>query len=213
MSIESRPLTEVRPSINLDNRVIVLMGAEGSGKSILGKKLAQKSGKPLLSVGDILRDLAANDRGDYGDIAREMFASKRYFMNRQKLLDIYTQRFQRENLADGFILDGALRDTIETRGFQTSLERAGLQLPVTAVFLRIPGWLAIERLSADPTARGRSDDDPESVIRRLSNFYDHLGERVSIIKNDPNWQFIQIDGKPPSDEVYQNAIELLTSGK
>lgn len=111
--------------IDLGKRIVNFVGPEGSGKSTIAKMLAQDSGKPFLSVGDILRYFAANDQGVFGQTAREMFEKHLYFMNRQMLLDMYAERFQSEELADGFVLEGAMRDMTEVSGFQNALERAG----------------------------------------------------------------------------------------
>jgi adenylate kinase family enzyme len=202
MKVETvEDLVTPEPFINLGNQIVVLMGPEGSGKTTIGKRLARESDKQFLSVSSILRDIAAKDQGINGDAARNMFASEDYFIDRQILLDIYSDTFSREDLAGGFILDGAFRDVAETKGFQAALEKANRVMPVTSIFLRIPGWMSIDRLSTNPDARGRNDT-VESVLDRLSHFYDHLGERASLLEKHENWRFIHVDATRSLEETY-----------
>lgn len=202
MLVETRE-TSPQPELTIDlgRQIINLMGPEGSGKTTIGKRLSAASGKPYLSVG--LRDLAANDQGQYGDLIREMFAKSIYLTDRQVLLDIYTYRFKREDLANGFILDGGLRDVTEVRGFPRALKKADRSMPVTNIFLRVPGWMSLERLSKNPHARGRSDDTEDRVLARLSRFYDHLAERASAIEEQPNWRLIHINATGTPKETFE----------
>ena len=214
MSIEAvgvNPKTaEVREVFDIGRQIVNFIGPEGSGKSTIAKRLALESGKPYLAVGDILRELAANDPGPLGDECREMFAQHRYFKDREMLLDIYAERFKRNDLEQGFILDGSLRGVIEVAGFQLALDRADRTMPVVVVRLRIPGWMGIQRLSIDPKARSREDDDADAVLSRLSKFYNRLGERVSLIQKQPNWKFIPIDATGTAETTFGKVRSALS---
>ncbi len=203
----------VEEKLNIGRRIVNLMGPEGSGKTSIAKRLAVESGKPYLTVGELLRDLAKNDPGLYGDEARSMFAEHRYFTDRQMLLDIYANRFAREDLADGFILDGGLRSIEEVIGFQSTLDKAGRSMPVINIFLRVPGWISIQRLSTDPNARNRDDDTVEGVLSRLSRYYDQLGKRASLVGKQPNWSLLHINGTRTLEEVFEEVQSALLEVK
>ncbi len=106
-----------KETLDIDQRIILFIGPEGSGKTTIAKQLAKEGGRPYITTGDIIRDLAANDTGFLGEECREMFATHTYLAG-DTLLKILTGRFAREDTLDGFVLDGGLRTLEETKDFQ-----------------------------------------------------------------------------------------------
>jgi adenylate kinase family enzyme len=120
------------------------------------------------------------------------------------------QRFKQEDLADGFIIDGALRAVEEVQGFQAMLDEAGRSMPVTNIFLRIPGWMGVDRILKNAkNDRNRTDDTPDAILSRLSHFYHDLGKRASLIERQPNWRLLHIDGTGNIDETYDKVLNAL----
>ncbi|MEK7525191.1 MAG: nucleoside monophosphate kinase, partial [Patescibacteria group bacterium] len=162
---------------------------------------------PYVTTGDIIRDLAENDRGSLGDECRNMFANHAY-LDGATLLKILVHRFSQNDVADGLVLDGGLRTLEETQDFAAMLAKANLNLPISVVHLRIPGWMSFERLMGE-TGRNRNDDTIEGILARLSKYFDHLGERASIIGNQPNWRLVHVDATGSIEVVYAEVIEKL----
>jgi adenylate kinase len=209
MSIEV-PTTPEISRLNFGRQIINFMGPEGSGKTSIAQRLASESGKPRLVYGDIFRDLATNDPGPHGDECREVFKEHRY-IKPEILFEIMVDRFKREDLANGFILDGAMRTVGEVESFQPMLEQSGRSMPFTNVFLRIPGWMGAGRIQrAD---RNRADDDTDAVISRLSNFYKNLGQRTSFIESQKDWKLLLVNGVGDLEEVYQRVVKILSQHK
>ena len=204
-----KPHQETGEQLHLGTQIINFMGPEGSGKTSIAKRLAAESGKPRIVFGDVFRDLAANDPGPYGDECRAVFSEHRY-IKPQMLFEIMVQRFKQEDLAGGFIIDGALRTVGEVQGFQAMLDEAGRSMPVTNVFLRVPGWMGIDRILKNAqNDRQRTDDDIDAILSRLSHFYHDLGARTSLIERQPNWRLLHINGIGTIDETYDRVISAL----
>ncbi len=203
-----QPHQETREQLHLSRQIINFMGPEGSGKTTIAKRLAAESGKPRIVFGDIFRDLAANDKGPYGDECRAVFAEHRY-IRPQMLFEIMVQRFKQEDLAQGFIIDGAMRASEEVLGFQAMLDEAGRSMPVTNIFLRIPGWMGIDRILKNAQDRNRTDDTPDAILSRLSHFYHDLGKRASLIERQPNWKLLHVDGTGTIDETCEKVLSEL----
>lgn len=110
--------------LQLHNRIVVFIGAEGSGKTTQAKTLALETGKPYITTGDLIRDLAANDNGVLVDECREMF-EKHIYLSGETLLAILIDRFSKADAAKGFVLDGGLRTVEETADFQNMMDQAG----------------------------------------------------------------------------------------
>lgn len=195
-----------RPS--LDRQIVIFIGPEGSGKTTHARLLAEETGKPYVTTGDIIRDLAQKDPGPLGDECREMFATHRY-LDGGTLLKILVHRFSQDFVADGLVLDGGLRTLEETEDFTITLAEAGLNLPVVVVHLRVPGWMSFERLAIGAAARKRKDDTIEGVLSRLSKYYHQLGKRAAVIENRSGWKLVHVDATAPIETVYSEVIEKL----
>ncbi len=210
MSAETKPhasLIETRP-VNLEQQIINFMGPEGSGKTTLAQRLSDDCGKPRLVYGDIFRELAASDPGPNGDECRAVFREHRY-IKPEILFEIMVERFKQDDLADGFILDGAMRTVGEAQSFQEMLDEAGRSMPFINVFLRVPGWMGVERILRNSETRNRADDTPEGILSRLSHFYTDLGKRASIIEGSPGWRLLHINGTGTVEETYDRVLAAL----
>ena len=199
-----------REKIEIGKRIISFIGPEGSGKTTIANLLCQDSGKPYLTTGNILRDLAANDPGYYGEQAREMFANHAY-LDGKLLLEIMCNRFSQEDTRNGFVLDGGFRTVEETRDLEETLKQAGRNFPVTLVYLNIPTQVSFERLITGDNARKRGDDTPEALQCRLDKFNYQLRERLDIVKSNPNWNIVEIDATGPVEEVYRKVCDSVVN--
>lgn len=192
--------------IELGREIIIFMGPEGSGKTTLGRKLASASGKPFITVSDILREVAANDQSEYGNECRAMFAEHRY-LDSKMLLDILGYRFGQADLEEGFILDGGLRTVEGVLGFQNMLRKAGRSMPLTVVNLRLPAWMSVQRLVTGTNARKRVDDTTEGILSRLSRFYTDLGKRTTLMHQQEKWKILLVNATKSIDETYEKVLQ------
>lgn len=195
-----------RERIELGRRIIAFIGPEGSGKSDNAKLLSAASGKLCIATSPLLHFLADNDTGDIGEAARKMFNGKVYFPGKL-LLKVVGDRFSKDDTLDGFILDGCFRTLEETENFEETLIRVGRNFPLTAIYLNIPVEVSYQRLMTG--IRKRSDDTKEGLESRLAEFNFQLAERLSVMKNNPNWNFIEIDATPPLETVFKNVCDAL----
>ena len=184
-----------------------LLARKAQEKPLYSKKLAAEAGKPYITTGDIIRDLAANDEGPLGEECRIMFAEHRY-LDGHTLLKILVHRFSQNDTTDGLILHGGLRTVEETLAFQEMLEEAGRIMPLTVIHLRIPGWMSFDRLLLGDNARKRKDDSVEGIMSRLSKFYLQLDERVALIENQPDWTLFHINAGQPIETVYDEVRQI-----
>ena len=196
--------------IDIGKRIVSFVGPEGSGKTTQAKLLSELSGKPYLTTGDTLRDYAKNDTGRYGEACRKMFSEHTY-LEGNLLLEIMSERFSKDDTVDGFILDGGFRTVEETDNFEQTLFNSGRLLPVVIIKINIPREVSFERLVTGENARKRKDDTEEALDCRLKKYYDRLDERMEIIRNNPSWKIIEIDGTGNQEVTLQQIILKLTS--
>jgi len=108
---------------------IVLLGAPGSGKGTQAQRLAERSGIPQISTGDLLR--AAVARGsDLGLKAKAAMDSGR-LVDDSLVLGMIRERLAEPDTRAGFILDGFPRNLLQAAALDGLL--AELKQPLDAV--------------------------------------------------------------------------------
>ena len=124
--------------------IVVFIGPPGSGKSTQAELLSRKCGIPHFEMGEILRELAAQDNA----VGREI----RTYMDRGLLVpertvkQVIADRLRRPDFQRGFIIDGFPRSVEQARTFDQMLRDAGKEITAVVLF-EVPVKVAIGRLS------------------------------------------------------------------
>lgn len=172
---------------------ILLIGPQGSGKSTQAGLLAEFLNLPKISTGDIFRQLAQEDSEE----GRQM----RQVMNEGKLIDdgttakIVGQRLQKDDVRNGFILDGYPRNLAQKELFDPGFNQV--------IYLKVPDEEVIKRLMA----RGREDDTLEAIKKRLELYYQQTEPLLDDYKNQGI--LVEIDGIGNIEEIQQRVRENL----
>ncbi len=173
---------------------LVILGRQGSGKGTQCARLVEHYGCPHVSTGDMLR--AARENGsELGRKAGEI-------MDRGDLVPddvmhgIVTERLQQPDVAEhGVLLDGYPRTPDQADELERVLEALGTPLDV-AINLDVPVAEVTERM----LARGREDDTPEAIGRRLDH-YEALTAPLIEWFGERNLLHV-VDGLGAEDEVF-----------
>jgi adenylate kinase len=110
---------------------IVLLGAPGSGKGTQAQRLQTKYGVPQVSSGDLLRDAVARGT-ELGRKAKAVMDAGQ-LVSDDIVLGLIRDRLSRPDAANGFILDGFPRNTVQANSLNGLL--AELDQPLDAVLL------------------------------------------------------------------------------
>lgn len=129
-------------------KIIIFLGAPGSGKGTQAKRIVQKYGYAHFSTGDLLRTMAAKPDltsaekelldavTKKGQLAPDSLIYKLAFSRLDKLLE--------EKL--GVVLDGAIRTLDQAKEYQKYFSEKNLQNEVTAIEVSIPDEESYKRL-------------------------------------------------------------------
>lgn len=175
------------------SKIIVMLGAPGTGKGTQARLLAEKYGYPQISTGDILRAMAKADT-PLGREIRETQAAG-HLVRDEVLAEIILDRTNQPDCKNGYILDGFPRTLNQARLLEDLALKQGnailmlkLILPRAALMRRLTGRRTCTRCGeiyniylrptrqeglcdlCGGTLSQRSDDREEVVATRVSDY-------------------------------------------
>lgn len=137
---------------------IVFLGPQGSGKSTQAKLLSEHLGIPLVSTGDLMR-AKAQENTPLGRRVRDTI-NQGHLVDDETLLTVLKEEFAKARY-EGMVLDGVPRSEEQAEAL------AGL-IDIDKVFnLVVSEEEGVKRL----LKRGRHDDTPEVIKRRLEQYH------------------------------------------
>lgn len=137
-----------------------------------------------------------------------MFDNNRY-MTAEILIEIVIASLcARDDLKNGFVVDGGLRTVEETRLYRQMLQTAGVDFPLKVIKLNVPDSVGTARLLASPRS-GRKPDTIESITERLRNYHHRLDERVQLIREMERCQLYEVDATGSEDVTFGLVCQAL----
>jgi adenylate kinase len=210
---------------------IVLLGAPGSGKGTQAKKLMADRNIPQISTGDMLREAVAHGTR-FGQQAKLTIDSGNLVPD-DVVLGIISERLDRPDAADGFILDGFPRTEQQALDLEELLDQLGTPLDA-AVLLDIDFEVLMKRLTGRRTcsltgqllnihfssqaeldactnAGGkliqREDDNEKTIASRLDVYHARTEPLIEFYRGRGKLKVIEAQGDV--DEVYGRLLEAL----
>lgn len=209
-------------------RMVILLGAPGSGKGTQAKRIAEAYGYPQISTGDILRD--AVRRGTPLGLAAKAAMDRGALVPDDVVIGIIRERIQESDCAGGCTLDGFPRTVEQARAL------AGLAgaFRETVLFFDVSDELLIRRLTGrrscaacgaiynvfftPPAQEGRCDrcggalvqrdDDRENVVRnRLAVYRQHTEPLTAHYAAQGT--LVRLDGSLDIDPLFEQIRRVL----
>ena len=177
---------------------IVIFGAPGSGKGTQSEKMIEKYGLGHISTGDVLRDQIKRGT-ELGKTA------KGYIDNGQLipddlmvniLADVYDS-FGKEH--KGVIFDGFPRTIPQAQALKDMLAKRGHKV-AAMIELDVPEDELMKRLIKRGQESGRSDDNEETIKKRLDVYHNQTAPLIEWYKNEGIHH--HIDGLGELDRIF-----------
>ncbi len=221
--------------MNSTKKIIVFLGAPGSGKGALSRLCIENFGWKQLSTGNLCRKHVSEGTllGQQIDFALKSGT----LVSDDVIIDMGKQWIEQEiESTDALILDGFPRTVVQATGFLKFFDENYDKVKLIIVELRVPDHEIIERLSArwvcsnkscqavfsarieklKPRTPGvcdfcssfliqRNDDKVEVVAARLATYHLHCEKLTSFYKN-AGYVVHVIDGNRGSMEVFESFL-------
>ncbi len=181
---------------------LIILGGPGAGKGTQAELLCQYLQIPLISIGDILREAIATQT-TLGLVAQP-YVEKGDLVPDRTMIQFVRQRLLESDVSQGWLMDGYPRTAFQAEELHFLLDDLGQKLD-WAIYLKVSEEEFMNRC----LKRGRTDDNPEIVQRRVDLFY----ERTIPILEYYQYRktLLTIDGEKPVTQVQQQILEKLNS--
>ena len=145
---------------------IILLGAPGSGKGTLAKKISKDFDIPQISTGDLFRAIVKED-SELASKVREIMQSGGLVPD-EVTIEIVKERIAKDDCKKGFILDGFPRTVNQAKALE------GISQIDTVILVDLANEIIIDRLSARRTCSNCGEiysvqDNPENVCKKCNS--------------------------------------------
>jgi adenylate kinase len=174
---------------------LVILGKQGAGKGTQCALLVKHYGIPHVSTGDMLRAAVAEGT-ELGLQAKEVMETGE-LVSDDLILGIVRERLAQPDAQLGFLLDGFPRTDVQARELAALLAPNAIDV---AIDIEVPDNVVTERMSA----RGRADDTPEAIQRRLEIYQTETALLLEFFSSQGI--LVSVDGLGTEDEVQDRIV-------
>lgn len=215
---------------------LILLGPPGAGKGTQAQQLCARYDIPHISTGDMLRDQVL-EKTALGRKARRFMAQGKLVPD-EVILAMVAERFQKPDIANGFLLDGFPRTVAQAVGLTSLLEAAHLELDAILA-ITIDAEVLVSRLSARRTCSNcktiynliaqppkregicdvcsgtnlvqRDDDQPNTIRARIEVYERQTLPLLSYYR--PMGKLLEVSGQGSVAEVQERVQATLPPAK
>jgi adenylate kinase len=204
---------------------LLMMGPQGCGKGTIGEMLSRRYGLPIISSGQLLRDLP-KDHPRYKEITNYLNSGN--LAPEDFVANLLKTRVMAGDCENGYIIDGWARNMLNLSLFDPGFDKV--------ITLVISPQTSIARLSnrrtcskcgkvynlvtLPPKVEGicdvcggsltqRDDDQEEAIKKRLDIYYHETKEVLEYFRN--KGLLMEVDAEPLPDVIFEEVCRRLNS--
>lgn len=184
---------------------IVIFGAPGSGKGTQSELMIKKYGFGHISTGDVLRNEIKN--------GTELGKTAASYIDKGRLIPDDLMISILAGVYDGFgtdhkgvIFDGFPRTIPQAEALKSMLDERGHSV-AAMIELDVPEDILMERLINRGKQSGRSDDNEETIRKRLDVYHTQTAPLVNWYKNEGLHH--RVKGYGVLDDIFADVCEVI----
>jgi len=183
---------------------LLIIGAPGAGKGTQAARIAERYGIPAVSTGDIFR---ANIKAGtpLGQQVSAIIESGGLVPD-ELTNEIVADRLKRDDVANGFLLDGYPRTVAQVHALDAVLEADARRLDAV-LLLEADTDSVVSRLLKRAEIEGRADDTEEVIRHRQEVYLEQTAPLVELFSQ--RGILVAVDGLGAVDEVSARIFDAL----
>ena len=184
---------------------IVIFGAPGSGKGTQSDKMIAKYGFEHISTGDVLRNEIKN--GTELGVTAKRFIDQGQLIPDELMIDILASvydSFGKEH--KGVIFDGFPRTIPQAEALKTMVATRGHKV-AAMIELDVPEEELMKRLLLRGQMSGRSDDNEETIQKRLTVYHNQTAPLIAWYANEGIHH--HINGLGELDRIFSDICSVI----
>lgn len=185
-------------------RRLLIVGPPGAGKGTQAERIVEKLGVPAISTGDIFRANVSNET-ELGVLAKS-YMDKGEYVPDSVTNEMVESRLGEDDAANGFLLDGYPRTVAQVEALDGILEKLGVALDAV-ILLEVDSEAIVQRLLQRGKEQGRSDDNEETIRRRIDVYGEQTTPLIDIY--DKRGLVKRVDGMKDIDAVTADILAAL----
>ena len=186
---------------------VVIFGAPGSGKGTQSEKLINEYGLFHISTGDVLREQIAKGT-ELGKTA-DSYISKGQLIPDDLMVDILAHVLDsHEECKKGVIFHGFPRSIAQAEALTRMLAERQAQVDVVLGF-EVEEQELIDRLLKRGQVSGRSDDNLETIQKRLDVYHNQTKPLKDFYQKENKYR--AIPGMGSIDDIFENIKSVIGS--
>jgi adenylate kinase len=183
---------------------LILFGPPGAGKGTQAVAISEAFSLPHIATGDILRDNVRNET-DLGRQAK-LYMDQGALVPDDVVIAMVDERLTRDDVSDGFLLDGFPRTVAQAKALDEVLTGHGTAVDAVLRLL-VDDEELVSRLLQRALEQGRSDDTREVVQTRLQVYREETEPLVDRYRQQGVLH--EIDGQGSIDEVRERVLDTV----
>lgn len=181
----------------IQGKILVILGAPGSGKGTLSKELKNKYGFQHISTGDLIRN--SND-----EEIKKIIADGNFIPD-EKMIKMLRKELKKMDPSSNIILDGFPRNIPQAKKLDSVLGRMGLGLN-HAIFLELPDDVAKERIKQRAKEEDRKDDASEEVVeKRFKEYHDKTFPLLDFYRKSR--KLVRVNANKEKEDVLKHVVK------
>ena len=180
-------------------KIVSLLGGPGSGKGTVSEFIKKKYNVGYMCAGELLRGAAQEDTKEGHELA-EMLKNG-VIVPQEVTIGLLKKEIMKGD-RDFYIIDGFPRAVEQAETFEKTVK------PFNAIlYLDVEDEILIQRLTKRAQGSGRSDDNPESIKKRIAVFHN---QSYPVIEHfEPTGKVTRIDARKTPEEVFAQIVPVL----